>query len=106
MHITFSPQHRTAQLELTKIGDVLTLNGEALDLSSIPEGATVPAGAIDSDWVTGPVMRTNGALHLTLVLPHGQNAPHETRFPQPISVIDDGSIVLPPYSEPTEETET
>lgn len=101
MHITLSPQRRNVALILSKLGDILTLNGEIFDLSPLPEGATLPAEAIHSDWFAGDVSRIDGALTLTLVVPHGQNAPRDTRFPKPISVTKDGPIDLPAYDVQT-----
>lgn len=105
MHITLSPQRRDETLILTRTGDTLTLNGQALDLSVIPEGATIPAEAIDSPWICGPITREAGVLHLHLLLPHGpipHPAPPEAdavRFPQPITVTGNGPITLPRYTQ-------
>ena len=41
-------------------------------------------------------MRQDDTLHVSLVLPHGPKAPHETRFPEPIEAHD-GFISLPPF---------
>ncbi|WP_295530200.1 hypothetical protein [uncultured Thioclava sp.] len=98
MKINLSPVRLDTLLELSVAGDMLTLNGETLDLSAIPEGATLPADAVMSDWVVGPVTRINGELSLTLRLPCGPDAPEETRFPQPITVTEDGPIMLPAYA--------
>jgi len=103
MQITFSPSRRDRPLHLTRSGDTLTINGETFDFSPLPEGATLPTNAIASDWFVGPVARTGGELHLTLVLPHGANAPQETLFPAPLTLTGDGPVPLPPYD--TEETD-
>ena len=99
MHITlttFAPlPGMFKHIRGTLTGDVLTLNGEAFDFGSLPEGATLPAEAIDSPWITGPVSRINGELHLTLRLPHGPNPSRAVAFPEPIHVTQDGPIALP-----------
>lgn len=95
MKITLSPQRRDDQLTASKQGDILTLNEQEFDFSSIPEGATLPADAIGSDYFAGPVDRINGELHMTLILPHGPEASEAARFPQPITVTTDGPIILP-----------
>lgn len=100
MHITLSPQRRDDTLTATLIGDVLTLNGQAFDFGPLPEGATLPAEAIDSDWIAGPVSRIDGELHLTLRLPHGPNPSRAVAFPEPIHVSEDGPIALPFDPEP------
>jgi hypothetical protein len=98
MRITLSPQRRDdAPLTLTKQGDTLTIAGVAYDFSQLPDGALLPQEAVDSEWLASDITRVNGELELTLLLPHGANAPEETRFPSPIIDPPDGTIELPPY---------
>lgn len=100
MHITLSPVRLDKTLTATRAGDVLTLNGVPYDFEPLPEGATLPAEAIDSDWIVGPVSRIDGDLHLTLRLPHGPNPSQAVAFPEPIHVTEDGQIPLPFDPEP------
>lgn len=95
MHITLSPVRMDETLSASLAGDVLTLNSVAFDFGPLPEGATLPAEAIDSDWIVGPVSRINGELHLTLRLPHGPNPSQAVAFPEPIKVTGSGPIDLP-----------
>lgn len=105
MHITFTPQFRPeASLTLHRTGEVLTINGADLDLSVLPEGAILPASAVGCDWLAGPIRRLEGVLHLTLILPHGAEAPVEARFPAPLDIDGDGPVALP-VTHPTEERE-
>lgn len=101
MHISFSPQRRHGALSLTKAGDIITINGEAFDLSVVLEGATLPQEAIDSNWFAGPVERIGGELHISLILPHGPTPSQSVAFPQPITVNEDGPIGVP-SDEPQE----
>ncbi|WP_323041588.1 hypothetical protein [Gemmobacter sp.] len=71
MHITLSPIRSDEVLTLHRAGDMLTINGQSLDLSVISEGATLPAEAVNSPWIAGPISRIDGTLHLTLLFPHG-----------------------------------
>lgn len=105
MQITFTPMRHDDQLVMSKSADTLTINGEAYDLSVIPDGATLPCDAVACDWLASDIERINGTIHLTLILPHGADAPQETLFPQPITVTTDGPITLPAY-EIIEEQET
>ena len=105
MKLTLSPTRRDETLVASRSGDTLTLNGEELDFGPLEEGETLPADAIDSEWITGDVTRTDGVLHLTLRLPHGANAPEETRFPETIIDPPDGEIALPMHSLPELEVE-
>ena len=100
MKLTLSPTRRDETLTASKAGDTLTLNGEKFDFGPLEEGETLPADAIDSPWIMGDVTRADGALHITLRLPHGANAPEETRFPERITNPPDGEIALPPHSNP------
>lgn len=97
MHITLSPVRSDTLLQLERHADTLVFNGDPLDLSPIPEGATLPACAIDCPWIAGDVDRRDGVLHLTLVLPHGSDAPAETLFPHALILTEDGPVALPPH---------
>lgn len=99
MIVSLSPQFRDGRLSLVRAGDTLTINGDAFDFSPIPEGGLLPREAVECEWLASDVERLDGEIHLTLILPHGPNAPEETRFPEPIHVTDDGPVALPPYDE-------
>lgn len=100
MHIHLSPVRMDETLTASRTGDVLILNGEPFDFTQLPEGGTLPAEAIASDRITGPVSRINGELHLTLRLPHGPNPSRAVAFPEPLTVLEDGPIPLPFDPEP------
>lgn len=97
MHtITYFPQRRD-DLTLDALmwsGDVLTINGAVLDLSGIPEGATLPGDAVDHPLVVGEISRGGGALSVTLILPLGANPSDEARFPAQITGAD-GPVPIP-----------
>jgi hypothetical protein len=95
MHITLSPQRRDDTLTVVKTGEVLTINGDEIDFSVIPDGATLPAEASPHPFVVGPVERIDGVLRLTLLLPHGPNASQSVRFPAPLIDPPDGPLELP-----------
>ena len=95
MIIKLSPVRMDETITASKQGDALTINGQVFDFSPLPDGATLPAEAIGSDHFVGPVERINGALHLTLRLPHGANPPQHVAFPEPIEVTQDGPVKLP-----------
>jgi len=95
MKINLSPQRRDDMLTVAKQNDVLTINGAEYDLTSLPDGGTLPAEAVDSEYVIGSVGRVNGELELTLLLPHGPNASEAARFPEPIIDPADGEVELP-----------
>lgn len=95
MIINLSPTRSDETLVVTKSGDALTVNGAEFDFSDLPDGATLPSGAIDSDWFAGPIDRTDGVLNLTLRFPHESNPPEHVAFPAPVNVTADGPVELP-----------
>lgn len=110
MQINWSPVRRDEALTVTKQGDALTTNGEVFDFTTLLNGETLPRDAIVCDWLASDVERVDGEIILTLILPHGANAPEETRFPQPVVMAGDGPVPVPPHSivkeaeeEPQEE---
>jgi len=105
MRINLTPQVRPDTFAVIKNGDVLTINGDPVDLSVIPDGATLPHGAIDNEWIFGPIDRVDGKLHLTLILPIGWTPEPWQAFPDPIIDPPDGPLDLPwdTYSDTTSE---
>ena len=95
MKITLSPQRRDDTLTVIKQGDTLTINGTAYDFTQLPDGGTLPADAVDCEYIVGSVDRVDGELELTLLLPHGANASEAARFPEPIINPADGELELP-----------
>jgi hypothetical protein len=95
MKIYLSPQRRDDTLTVVKTGDTLTINGAEFDFSQLPEGAVLPQEAVACEWLASDVTRIDGELHLTLILPHGDEASREARFPEPIVNPADGVLELP-----------
>ena len=95
MILNFSPQRRDDVLLLSKSGDALTVNGVTYDFSPLPDGATLPREAVDCEWICGNVERVNGELVIPILLPHGPDASEQARFPDPLTVTNDGQVVLP-----------
>jgi hypothetical protein len=88
------PVRSSETLTLARAGaDALVINGEALDFAPLPEGAVLPPGATGCDFVLGPVTRIDGALRLTLRLPHTEAAPGFA--PAPLVLDADGPVALP-----------
>ncbi len=76
-------------------GDTITVNDVEFDFTPLPEGGELPAGAIESEWFEGPVLRRSGRLELTLRLPLPVDASAAARFPEPLLVEADGPVELP-----------
>lgn len=100
MIFNFSPIRMDEVLKVSILGDSITLNGETFDFSPLEAGDTLPKEAIASKWFCGDVFKDDsGVLNISLLLPHGGNAPKETRYPNRLVVDEDGEVVLPAYSE-------
>lgn len=105
MRISFIPIRYDYNLALTVQEERIVLisiggdDPEVLDFTDLPEGAVLPAEAIASEWIVGPVARTGGELHLTIRLPHSAVAPESTRFPEPIHVTWDGDVPVPEWGD-------
>ena len=98
MKLLFVPKSRRAPMTLARTGDSLTIDGEAFDFSGLPDGGTLKREAIDCARIAGDVSRdAAGVLTVPLYLPHGPGAPRHTRFPDPMTLTEDGSVALPPY---------
>ena len=109
MKIYLSPVRMDEKLIASVDGDTITVNDTVLDFLPLQEGETLPNAAIPNDWIVGDVHRVAGEIVLTLRLPHGANAPYETRFPTafetPITVLE-GEVPLPPYDSEVQEAQS
>lgn len=105
MKIKYTPVRMDEQLTASVVdADKIILNGEELDFSPLLEGETIEAVYVDNPWVSGTAKRVGGEVYITLIVPHGPNAPHETRFPsQEYITVDSGAVPVPAYDiEPNE----
>ena len=103
--LNLSPVRSDEETTTALTGTVLTVNSIGYDLSELPDGATAQHPEL------GKVTRNGSEYECTIILGHGPNAPHETRFPEPITLENhNGPIELPLYDvvpepeleEPTE----
>ena len=97
MKIHLSPVRADTPLVLRRDGDTLWVNEEAFDFELLGENEELDPTAVSSPFFIGPIRRLDGVLELSLMLPHGEGAPEETRFPSSLDVPDDGAIALPPF---------
>lgn len=99
--LNLSPVRSDEETKASLQGTVLTVNAIDYDLSELPDGATAQHPEL------GTVKRDGSVYECTIRLGHGPNAPHETRFPEPIVLENhNGPIELPMYDvmpEPEEE---
>jgi hypothetical protein len=104
MNIKFKPVNCcNRKLESLSVqGSSLIINGETLELNDY-----IGVGQTDLDeqgnlFVLNDLKheylkRCDPDLNVTVLLPHGTNAPESTRFPEPIENVQDGDIAVPDY---------
>ena len=91
-------------LEASVSGDVITINGEDIDLSGIPDGYRLPASAVGNKFfLSGSgdyVERIGRTLHFSLKLPVSMESPDEYRSPLEPMIIDarSGPVKFPDTS--------
>lgn len=99
-HITLSPIRSDATLHLLREGEVLIVNGQRLDCSGLPEGGQIAAADSGCEALISDILATQGGLQLTLLLPHGADAPESALFPAPLVLDSDGPAALPTAPAP------
>lgn len=92
MNIKLSPINSYNIPSITKQGDCLTINSTPYDFTQLPDGATLPADAIDCEFIVGDVERIDGEIELTLLRPYTE-ATQENCFPAPLLNAQDGVIL-------------
>lgn len=96
-------------LEASVDGDVIAINGEAIDLSGIPEGYRLPGSAVGNKFFveTEFVSRIDGVLSFTLRLPVQWDSPEGLRNPVAPLVLSvrSGPVNFPDTSPPVVEVE-
>lgn len=104
MKITLWADLIDSPIEAKVSGDVITINGEAVDLSGVPEGFRLPGSAVGSKWFVEDrfVERVDGELSFTLRLPVSWTSPEEVRNPaEPIVLtVIKGKVSFPDTSPP------
>lgn len=92
LKLNLIPIGGVVETTVTLFGTVLTVNDVDYDLSELPDGATARHPEL------GAVTRNGDSYKCTVRLRHGPNAPHETRFPEPLVLENhNGPVELPLY---------
>lgn len=104
MKIKLWPDLMADFLVATVDKDKITINGEAIDLSGIPDGYRLPGAAIGNKFFVESeyVERVNGVLHITLRLPVDWDSPEEYRNPPEPIILDvsAGQVNFPDTTPP------
>lgn len=108
MVITLFPQVKPGTIVARVKGSTITINGEAFNLSGIPEGYRLPAGATGSEHFTPGtfIERANGEFLFSLILPVSWDSPPAIMSPDTPTVIrvEKGTAQFP-STEPEEKKE-
>lgn len=93
--IKLSPQQNKnlPALEVSKLGDVYTINRVDYDFAQLQDGDTLPAEAVDCEYLRGDVERVGQELNFTLLAPYIGDGTPEQRFPDPVENIKDGVLL-------------
>jgi hypothetical protein len=91
----YAPLPGDPPLSVTRQGDGLSINGDTIDFSVIPEGARVPEAHTLHSALVGDVTRVGGAIHLTLRLPHRPHPAAYVENPPPLVNPPNGPLALP-----------
>ncbi len=92
---TLLPDDNSTRLEASVAGDVITINGDEIDLTDLPENDELLASAVDHPWVVGRLRRLSDQIQITIVFPIPSDAPPEARAPAPVLMLADGPVPLP-----------
>lgn len=97
MEFLLTPVVGYPDYEIARSGDVLTIDGEPFDFSSVPDGAVLPLGAVACDVFVGDIMRTDGVLRLPMVWPCVLPESGMIDLPAvtPFLIEGDGAVSLP-----------
>lgn len=102
MLIRLSPVFEGEYITVSVAGDVVTINDVDYDFTPLEVGGSIPASAVDPARFVGTIDRDSaGQLAMTLIYGHAIDAPHDSRFPLPITTSGDGPVDLPP-TDPVE----
>lgn len=107
MHLTLSPIRGLPgqpETTLAVAGNVLTLDGEAYDLSAVPEGGRFDPDPGDHPFI-GSITRAGGTLRATLRVVLGDDAaPHQPTDPAHWIIAEAaGPVAIPAWRIENEE---
>jgi hypothetical protein len=92
MIIKFSPQVAIKKLTIIKAGDVLSLNGDVLDLSEFPVDSFIDCEDIDNDYVIKVESDLLGEITATIIWPYSDINSQREAYPNDLINPNDGVI--------------
>jgi hypothetical protein len=95
MIINLAPQRRDDDLIVIKKESSLIINGVFFDFSPLPDNSVLPKSAIKCEFVADDVIKKNGELIISLILPVKLDSSKDRKFPKPIIDPTDGLLEFP-----------
>jgi hypothetical protein len=95
MIINLEPQRRNDELVVFKKGDILIINGKIFDFTPLPDNSILPSSAVNCEFIAGNILKKNGEIMLSLILPLQTTSTIERKFPKPIINPIDGYLEFP-----------
>lgn len=92
--IEFNPQRSDSRIEISAVGDAITINGEVFDFSPLQEGGFLPFEAIGSSYFSGPAYRKNQNIYLSLIYPYDPNIDIGIYDRFTINIENDGHVEI------------
>ncbi len=95
MQITFTPLRCDADLVLERAGDCLVINGQSHDFTDVEEDTPLSFETHGIPWIMSDVIRRDGLLHLTMMLPYGADMAQHPPQKVTLNIEADGPVILP-----------
>lgn len=95
MQITFTPVRSDTCLVLERLGDCLVINGQIHDFSHVSDAAPLSFEDHGIPWIVSDVIRRDGQIHLTVMLPYGAHRAQKPPAMVTLTIEGDGPVSLP-----------
>lgn len=99
MKITLFPALSGEPLKAAVSGDSITINGEKIDFSVVPNDYRLPAHAVDNSWMVHGtyIERIDGEIHMSIRFPIEWDSPESVRCPMSPMVLSvkKGTVKFP-----------
>lgn len=95
MKIILYPQVSNETLNIVKNDDILIINDQEFDFSSLPDGYQINTKDIGCNFIIGDVKRENGEILIGIRIPISIDSPESSCFPEPLINPPNGELELP-----------
>lgn len=81
MKINLTPMRSDSRFSVSLAGMQLRIGDSFIDLGSVTAETPMPCHMTGCDWIVSDITMEEGEISVTLIFPHGADAPEEMRFP-------------------------